>query len=509
MTDLLSMVTPSASQATESNRSVTDTTFQEVFNSIQDTTTEMAAKSTGPGTKKNSDNSNKSATSEPAANTESSSNNVTDSGREDSSYESASVSSNETAQADSESSSSADSTSALVAAKAAELAATDPYAYQQMLSSLDNMSMKDLFTALGMSAEEINSLSEKIDLTAPVSEEMKTALVSGDAAKIASALTTLTELPVAETIAVSSNEQVSQAASDASQKNSEVSRTDYSAAKSSDSTTENKTAVAQEPASQESSLSNSSADNSGSQSSLNANSQNAAPAATLNTKTENLVVAQGIETANAAQAAQTASPNAQAEAAKPNLTVVNSKSAVDGASTAGSTNSATAKGDSAATQTRATTESTRQLLERSVMSQIVDKARIIVRPNGTSNMTMRMDPPNLGKVDMRLEVTDNSVKAVFVAESREVKSIIESNLENLKTSLNQSGIKVDEISVTTADDRGFQFRNENQAQNAGSGNTRRQGNGRGGFSDAGHEGDAPESNGHAALRHNGILDVVA
>jgi len=89
-------------------------------------------------------------------------------------------------------------------------------------------------------------------------------------------------------------------------------------------------------------------------------------------------------------------------------------------------------------------------------------------------MTIKLDPPHLGKIDMRVVTHDNMVRAVMITDTREVKAIIENNLENLRSSLNATGLKVDEITVTTADDSS-RFRNENLAQNSKDGSSSRNG----------------------------------
>lgn len=96
----------------------------------------------------------------------------------------------------------------------------------------------------------------------------------------------------------------------------------------------------------------------------------------------------------------------------------------------------------------------RQAFERAIMDQVVRKVRVAVRPNGPSTMSIRLDPPHLGKVDMRVKVQDNVVKAILVVESREVRSVIESNMDSLKASLNNQGLKVDQINVTTSGEQG-------------------------------------------------------
>ncbi len=161
-----------------------------------------------------------------------------------------------------------------------------------------------------------------------------------------------------------------------------------------------------------------------------------------------------------------------------------------------------------ATETAETAKNTpSRAAERNVLGQIVEKARIHVKANGTSNMTLRLDPPNLGKVDVRISVEDNVVKAVLMADSKEVKAIIEQNLGNLKNSMNASGLKVEEITVTTSDQGGLSFAGETGSgfgegkNSSGSGNE--------GFDGDGFEDEGTEIRLSSSSFHQGVLDVVA
>lgn len=106
----------------------------------------------------------------------------------------------------------------------------------------------------------------------------------------------------------------------------------------------------------------------------------------------------------------------------------------------------------------------REVFERMLVDQIVKKARINIRANGVSNIVVQIDPPNLGKVNIRISVHDNLVRAYLIADNPEVRSIIDNNLDNLKNSMNNQGLKVDQISVTTQEaftrDRNETLRND-------------------------------------------------
>ncbi len=148
-------------------------------------------------------------------------------------------------------------------------------------------------------------------------------------------------------------------------------------------------------------------------------------------------------------------------------------------------------------------------IEKNVLEQVVQKARLLVKGGGQSRMTLRLDPPHLGKIDMRIVVEDHNVKAIMMAENRDVKALIEQNIGALKNSLNASGLQVDEINVTTTGDQGgFMFSNENRAGE----NTNKNGNTNQLGAGAGDPLDAVEQIAKMApaiRNQNGNLDLVA
>ena len=99
--------------------------------------------------------------------------------------------------------------------------------------------------------------------------------------------------------------------------------------------------------------------------------------------------------------------------------------------------------------------------DRSLIDQIVKNARFSTRANGVSNMVIHLEPAHLGKVNMKVTVQDNVVKALLIAENPEVRGAIEANLEALRASLQGQGLKVDQIVVaspeTGLDGRGQSF----------------------------------------------------
>ena len=103
--------------------------------------------------------------------------------------------------------------------------------------------------------------------------------------------------------------------------------------------------------------------------------------------------------------------------------------------------------DSVATGgTENTSQSSKTALSNSVINQIVENAQIIVKGD-KKEIKIHLDPPSLGSIHMKVTMESNSMKVTAIADTPYVKEVIESNLNELKRSLADSGIKVDQFSV--------------------------------------------------------------
>lgn len=82
-----------------------------------------------------------------------------------------------------------------------------------------------------------------------------------------------------------------------------------------------------------------------------------------------------------------------------------------------------------------------------IQQQIVDQARLIRRGEDTQ-MVIRLKPEHLGNLMLKVSVSaDGSVTASFHSDNAQVRTIIENSLSQLRTELNQQGIKVDQVEV--------------------------------------------------------------
>lgn len=87
------------------------------------------------------------------------------------------------------------------------------------------------------------------------------------------------------------------------------------------------------------------------------------------------------------------------------------------------------------------------ILNRQVVAQVVEKAQMVIRED-KSEMVMQLKPESLGKIVLKVIHERGEIIARFVAESEQVKAILESNLQLLKDSLQKSGVAVQSLEVS-------------------------------------------------------------
>lgn len=85
-------------------------------------------------------------------------------------------------------------------------------------------------------------------------------------------------------------------------------------------------------------------------------------------------------------------------------------------------------------------------VQEKVVKQVLSQAKIMVE-NGVAKVEMNLEPKELGKLELSLVIEKDVVTASFVAESKAVQSIIEANLSNLRTALQEAGLKANLLEV--------------------------------------------------------------
>lgn len=94
-----------------------------------------------------------------------------------------------------------------------------------------------------------------------------------------------------------------------------------------------------------------------------------------------------------------------------------------------------------------------------IVSQVVEKAKVVVSGE-KSEMMMDLKPDYLGKLSLKVVTENGIVMAKFVAESHQVKEILETNMQLLKDTLEKQGLVVQDFSVSVGQDSWQGFNRE-------------------------------------------------
>ena len=70
--------------------------------------------------------------------------------------------------------------------------------------------------------------------------------------------------------------------------------------------------------------------------------------------------------------------------------------------------------------------------------------------SGTSSLEINLQPESLGKIKLMFQMDDGSLSVRIIAHSEETRNLLDASLQNIKESLNQQGIKVDDMSLDLA-----------------------------------------------------------
>lgn len=81
-----------------------------------------------------------------------------------------------------------------------------------------------------------------------------------------------------------------------------------------------------------------------------------------------------------------------------------------------------------------------------LMDQIIKGGTQVIQ-KGSGRVRMTLNPPNLGSLDMDVQVKNNKVEVLFIADTKEIQQSLQANADLLKTALNQHGLKIDGFNV--------------------------------------------------------------
>jgi flagellar hook-length control protein FliK len=91
------------------------------------------------------------------------------------------------------------------------------------------------------------------------------------------------------------------------------------------------------------------------------------------------------------------------------------------------------------------------------LKEIINNSRINVRNDKNADITIKMNPENLGDMRVKMEMENGIIKANFTVATEEAKELLLLNIEELKNSLSSGGISIGEMKVSV--------KNENKGEN--------------------------------------------
>lgn len=113
-------------------------------------------------------------------------------------------------------------------------------------------------------------------------------------------------------------------------------------------------------------------------------------------------------------------------------------------------------------------QQTRQM--REIFTQVVDSIRINVKPE-TTGLEIQLNPEQLGKVNVTIEMKDGIATASFIVKNELAKTALEAQMQTLKETFENQGLKVESVEVSVSD---FDF-NQNSQTGYNNSNTEHKG----------------------------------
>ena len=96
---------------------------------------------------------------------------------------------------------------------------------------------------------------------------------------------------------------------------------------------------------------------------------------------------------------------------------------------------------------------------REIVEQVIETIKVTVTAD-TSEMSIQLNPENLGKVNLSVVAKEGHITAQFVTENEMAKHALEAQIQQLKETLTEQGLKVDKVEVGVSD---FSFQQGGQA----------------------------------------------
>lgn len=96
---------------------------------------------------------------------------------------------------------------------------------------------------------------------------------------------------------------------------------------------------------------------------------------------------------------------------------------------------------------------------REIVTQVVEQIKVQVHAD-TTEMEVQLNPENLGKVNLTVVAKEGHITAQFVTENEMARQALEGQIQQLRDTLGEQGLKVEQVEVTVSN---FDFANSNQA----------------------------------------------
>jgi len=90
---------------------------------------------------------------------------------------------------------------------------------------------------------------------------------------------------------------------------------------------------------------------------------------------------------------------------------------------------------------------------RENLQEIIDKAKVSVRDSRNGTFTVKLNPQELGNVNVNLIMENGIITGKFLVDNEDVKSMLLSSLNDLKYQMEEAGIAVGDFSVNVSDQR--------------------------------------------------------
>ncbi len=97
-----------------------------------------------------------------------------------------------------------------------------------------------------------------------------------------------------------------------------------------------------------------------------------------------------------------------------------------------------------------------------IIHQVIEAIKVNVS-QATSSMELQLNPEHLGKISLNVVTRNGAVTATITAQNEAVKGVIESQIVQLRESLNNQGLKVQSVEVAVAN-HGFNLGENNAGQ---------------------------------------------